>query len=96
MDEPDDRALLVDGYRHKPMEIRARILHAECADADTAPEMVPREPVGHIYLGCPWSVLINDRRVLVTYYFNRSADGPRTIGGTILEANWPGCPHVVP
>lgn len=84
---PDDRVLLVYGYRHKPMGIRARILDAECNNAETAPEIVLREDGGHIDLGYPWSVLLNERRVLVTYYFNRSADGPRTIEGTILEAN---------
>lgn len=83
---PDDRVLLVYGYRHKPMGIRARILDAECTDAASAPEIVLREDGGHIDLGYPWSVLLDERRVLVTYYFNRSADGPRTIEGTILEA----------
>ncbi|MES2695401.1 MAG: sialidase family protein [Verrucomicrobiota bacterium] len=83
---PDDRVLLVYGYRHQPYGIRARILNAECTDAETAAEIVLRTDGGNFDLGYPWSVLLNDRRVLVTYYFNR-ADGARTIEGTILEAN---------
>lgn len=64
-----------------------RILKAEYTDADTAPETVLRDDGGHIDLGHASSALNNDRRVLVTHPFNRSADGPRAIEGTILEAN---------
>ena len=81
---PDNRVLLVYGYRHKPYGVRARILNAECTDFATAPEIILREDGGTTDIGYPWSVVLDQRRVLVTYYFNR-ADGPRHIAGTILK-----------
>lgn len=81
---PDQRVLLVYGYRHKPYGIRARILNAECTDFATAPELVLRDDGGVTDLGYPWSVVIDDRRVLVVYYFN-VANGVRHIAGTMLE-----------
>lgn len=81
---PDKRVLLVYGYRHKPYGIRARILNSECTDFATAPEMVLRDDGGTTDIGYPWAVMLDKKRILVTYYFN-VADGPRFIGGTILE-----------
>ena len=81
---PDQRVLLVYGYRHKPYGIRARILNAECTDYATAPEIVLREDGGTTDIGYPWSVVVDERRVLVVYYFNL-ANGPRHIAGTMLE-----------
>ena len=81
---PDQRVLLVYGYRHQPFGIRARVLDAECTNAATAPEIVLREDGGTGDLGYPWAVLMKDGRVLVTYYFNQK-DGKRHIAGTILQ-----------
>jgi hypothetical protein len=81
---PDNRVLLVYGYRHQPYGVRARILNAECTDFATAPEIILRDDGGTTDLGYPWAVVLDERSVLVTYYFNR-ADGPRHIAGTILE-----------
>jgi sialidase-1 len=81
---PDDRVLLVYGYRHKPYGIRARILNAECTDFATAPEMVLREDGGTTDIGYPWAVMLDRRRVLVTYYFS-VGEGPQHIAGTLLE-----------
>lgn len=81
---PDQRVLLVYGYRHKPYGIRARILNAECTDYATATEIVLRTDGGTTDIGYPWSVVLDDRRVLVVYYFNL-ANGPRHIASTILE-----------
>jgi sialidase-1 len=83
---PDQRVLLVYGYRHKPYGVRARILNAESTDFATAPEIVLREDGGTTDLGYPWSVVLDAKRVLVVYYFN-VANGPRHIAGTILEMN---------
>lgn len=83
---PDQRVLLVYGYRHKPYGIRARVLNAECTDYATAPEIILREDGGTTDLGYPWSVVLDGKRVLVVYYFN-VANGPRHIAGTILEVN---------
>jgi sialidase-1 len=83
---PDQRVLLVYGYRHKPYGIRARILNAECTDFATAQEIVLREDGGTTDLGYPWSVVLDGKRVLVVYYYN-VANGPRHIAGTFLEIN---------
>lgn len=80
----DGRVLLVYGYRHKPLGIRARVLNAECTDFATAPEFVLRDDGGTSDIGYPWSVVLDERRVLVVYYFNL-ADGPRHIAATLLE-----------
>lgn len=83
---PDQRVLLVYGYRHKPYGVRARILNAECTDFATAPEIVLRDDGGSTDVGYPWAVVLEGRRVLVTYYLNL-ANGTRHIAGTILETN---------
>lgn len=81
---PDQRVLLVYGYRTKPFGIRARVLDAECTNAATASEIVLRDDGGTADLGYPWAGVIGKNRVLVVYYFNQ-ADGPRTIDGTVLQ-----------
>ncbi|MCG8311398.1 MAG: glycoside hydrolase [Cytophagales bacterium] len=81
---PDNSVLLTYGYRHKPYGIRARILNPECTDFATAPEIVLRDDGSNGDLGYPWSVLLSNNRVLVTYYFNVEG-GTRHIAGTILE-----------
>ena len=81
---PDQRVLLVYGYRHQPFGIRARVLDAECTNANTAPEIVLREDGGTGDLGYPWATLMKDGRVLVTYYFNQK-NGIRHIAGSILQ-----------
>ncbi|MBY5956507.1 glycoside hydrolase [Membranicola marinus] len=81
---PDNRVLLVYGYRHKPYGIRARILNAECTNYDTAEEFVLRTDGGSTDIGYPWAVVLDDNRVLVTYYYNID-NGTRHIAGTILE-----------
>jgi sialidase-1 len=81
---PDNRVLLTYGYRHKPFGIRARILNPECTDFAAAPEIILREDGGNSDIGYTWPVLMDDNRVLVTYYFNKE-DGTRQIAGTILE-----------
>jgi sialidase-1 len=83
---PDNRVLLVYGYRHAPLGIRARILNAECTDFATAPEFVLRDDGGTVDLGYPWSVQLDDKHVLVTYYFNVPG-GIQHIAGTVLEIN---------
>jgi sialidase-1 len=82
---PDNRVLLVYGYRHNPSYgIRAKVLNPECTDFDTAPEFVIREDGGNTDIGYPWATAIDKNRVLVVYYFNEN-DGTRYIAGTILE-----------
>jgi len=80
---PDNRVLLVYGYRHKPFGIRARILNSECTDFRTAEEIVLRDDGGTGDLGYPWATMMADGRILVCYYFNKS-NGARHIAGTIL------------
>ena len=80
---PDQRVLLVYGYRHAPFGIRARVLDAECTDLTSAPEMVLRDDGGNGDIGYPWATLISKERALVVYYFN-SANGTRHIAGTLV------------
>ncbi|MBX3238660.1 MAG: exo-alpha-sialidase [Chitinophagaceae bacterium] len=81
---PDNRVLLVYGYRHKPFGIRARILNAECTDWKTSKEFILRDDGGNTDIGYPWPVVLPDNRVLVVYYFNKD-NGNRHIAGTIIE-----------
>lgn len=81
---PDDRVLLVYGYRHAPFGIRARVLDPECTNATTAQEIILRNDGGTGDLGYPWATMISENRALVVYYFNKS-DGTRHIAGTFLE-----------
>lgn len=81
---PDNRVLLVYGYRYQPYGIRARILNAECTDFETAPEIVLRDDGGSGDIGYPWAVQLDKKKVLVTYYYNIKG-GDRFIAGTILE-----------
>jgi sialidase-1 len=81
---PDNRVLLTYGYRHRPFGIRARILNPECTDFLTAPEFVIRDDGGNGDLGYCWSVMLNNNRALVAYYFNHD-NGIRYIAGTIIE-----------
>lgn len=81
---PDNRVLLVYGYRHKPYGIRGRILNAECTDWKTSKEFVLRDDGGNTDIGYPWPVVLPGNRVLVVYYFNK-VNGNRHIAGTIIE-----------
>lgn len=81
---PDNRVLLAYGYRHKPYGIRARILNAECTDFSTAPEMVLRDDGIGTDIGYPWAVVLDKKRVLITYYF-ATAEKSQHIAGTIIE-----------
>jgi sialidase-1 len=80
---PDQRVLLVYGYRHKPFGIRARVLDGECTNMAAAPELVLRDDGGNGDIGYPWATLLSEHRALVVYYFN-TADGTRHIAGTLL------------
>ena len=81
---PDNRVLLVYGYRHAPFGIRARVLDAECTNAFTAEEIILRNDGGNGDLGYPWATMVSKSRALVVYYFNK-ADGNRHVAGTFLE-----------
>lgn len=81
---PDNRVLLVYGYRHKPFGVRARILNPECKDTETSKELILRDDGGNVDLGYPWATLVSDKEALVVYYFNK-ANGTRHIAGTFLK-----------
>lgn len=81
---PDNRVFLVYGYRHKPYGIRARILNPECTDYETAEEIIIRTDGGSSDIGYPWAVMLDDKQVLVVYYFNIEG-GTRHIAGSVLE-----------
>lgn len=81
---PDERVLLIYGFRHEPFGIRARVLNAECTDFKTAPEMILRDDGTGGDLGYPWATMTADGKILVTYYFH-DATGNRHIAGTFLN-----------
>ena len=62
----------------------ARILEPEGSDLDSAPVLVIRSDSHDSDCGYPWSVELEDGRVLVVYYYVYS-DGHRGIEGTIVE-----------
>lgn len=80
---PNNRVLLVYGYRHAPFGIRARILDAECTNTGNVEEMILRDDGGNGDLGYPWATMIDKQKALVVYYFNRQ-DGARHIAGTFV------------
>ncbi len=80
---PDDRVLITYGYRHQPYGIRARVLNAECTNYATSTEIILRDDGGNTDIGYTWSVMLDDNRILVIYYFNKD-NGTRHIAGTIL------------
>ena len=84
MQLPDQRVLLVYGYRHPPFGVRARVLNPECTDFTTAKEIVWRDDGGGGDLGYPWATMISKKQAMVVYYFN-IGDGTREIDGTILS-----------
>jgi hypothetical protein len=81
---PDNRVLLVYGYRHAPFGIRARVLDSECTNAAASEEIVLRDDGGNGDLGYPWATMVSKNRALVVYYFHH-ADGTRHIAGTFLQ-----------
>lgn len=80
----DGTALMTYGYRHKPYGIRAVLLDSECERWDEADEIVLREDGGGIDIGYTSSVRLDERTVLVTYYYF-DEDGYRYIAGTLCE-----------
>ena len=80
---PDDRVLLVYGYRHEPYGVRARLLDPDCRDF-SGEEVIVRDDGGGRDLGYPWACVAADGRALVVYYFNQD-EGVRHIAGTWLE-----------
>jgi hypothetical protein len=62
----------------------ARVLDAECTDFANAPEIIIRDDGTTTDLGYPWSVQLDARRILVTYYF-KAAGEIQHIAGTILR-----------
>jgi hypothetical protein len=80
---PDQRGLLVYGYRHPRFGIRARLLDAEYANLTLAPEIVLRDDSGNDDLGYPWATMLSKHSALVAYYFN-AGKGTRHIAGTRL------------
>ena len=61
----------------------ARVLDPEASDLDTAPDLVIRADSRETDCGYPWSVELQDGRVLVVYYYTYE-DGTRGIEGTVV------------
>jgi hypothetical protein len=82
---PDDRVLLIYGYRHAPFGVRACVLDAECKEL-SRPEIVLRDDGTSGDLGYPWATMIGKDRALVVYYIHSPEDISH-IAGTILQIN---------
>ena len=81
----DGRILATVGTRWEgQMGCMARVLDPEAGDLDTAPEIVVRADSLEPDCGYPWSLELNDGRVLVVYYYVYE-DGTRGIEGSVLE-----------
>ena len=78
---PSGRILCTYGYRRKPFGIRAAFSEDDGLTWDMNHEVIIRDDGIHRDLGYPASVLLNDGRILSTYYFH-GEDGVRYIGGS--------------
>lgn len=80
---PDGRLLLVYGYRHEPMGVRARLV-STLDELGSAEEIVIRDDSPSRDTGYPSATLLPDGRILIAYYI-ADARGIRGIEGSILE-----------
>ena len=81
----DGRIFLTVGTRRQGQRgCVARVLNPEGTDLDSAPELVIRNDAQSADCGYPWSVELNDGRVLVVYWYHY-ADDHRGIEGAIVE-----------
>ena len=81
----DGRIFLTVGTRWEGQRgCVARVLEPEGSDLDTAPEFVIEDNGLSADCGYPWSVELNDGRVLVAYW-HHYPDDHRGIKGAILE-----------
>ncbi|MFC3053116.1 sialidase family protein [Kordiimonas pumila] len=79
----DGRLLLVYGYRHNPMGVRARIVE-QGQDIASAPEIIIRDDSPSRDTGYPSATLLKDGRVLIAYYI-ADDKGIRGIEASVLE-----------
>ncbi|MGI8906984.1 MAG: sialidase family protein [Candidatus Sumerlaeaceae bacterium] len=80
----DEKVFVVYGYRGESPGVRARLVAPDMSDINTAYEHVLRSDGGNPDLGYPWSLELNDGRILVVSYMN-VANGPRHIVATLLK-----------
>jgi len=80
---PDGRLFLVYGYRHKPMGVRARLIHAG-QEPDDAEEIIIRDDSLSRDTGYPSATLMTDGRILIAYYI-ADKQGIRGIEASIVE-----------
>ncbi|WP_262691091.1 sialidase family protein [Kordiimonas aestuarii] len=80
---PDGRLLLVYGYRHDPMGVRARVV-AEGQDIADTEEFVIRDDSLSRDTGYPSATILPSGQILIAYYI-ADERGLRGIEGTIIE-----------
>lgn len=80
---PDGRLLLVYGYRHDDMGVRARLV-ADGQSIEDAEEVVIRDDSPSKDTGYPWGTQLPDGRILIVYYIS-DEHGLRGIEGTLVE-----------
>lgn len=80
---PDGRLLLVYGYRHEPMGVRARIVEPG-QDIAAAEEFVIRDDSPSRDTGYPSATILPGGQILIAYYISDER-GLRGIEGTLVE-----------
>lgn len=80
---PDERLVLVYGYRAAPFGVRARV--SADAGGTWSEDLIVRADGGTPDLGYPRTVLRPDGALLTAYYFNRGADDERHIAASIFR-----------
>ncbi len=80
----DGRILLAYGHRRAPLGVRARLLDADGANVEQAPEIGIREDGVSTDLGYPTAIQRRDGSILLAYYIHLG-DGIRHIAATLLE-----------
>ena len=80
----DDRIFLSYGYRHHDAGVRARLVTADMPDFGEADELIINDQAPSFDAGYPWSVQLQDGRILCLYYMCDDA-GIRHIAGTVVE-----------
>tara|TARA_R110002096_G_scaffold433887_5_gene653998 strand:- start:134090 stop:135271 length:1182 start_codon:yes stop_codon:yes gene_type:complete len=78
------KILLTYGFRHEGFGVRARLLNESGDDIDEVEELIIRSDGNGTDLGYPWSIEMDDGRVLIAYYFT-SDEGVRNISYTTIS-----------
>ncbi|GLQ55428.1 sialidase family protein [Devosia nitrariae] len=80
---PDERLLLVYGFRDAPYGIRART--SDDGGKSWSRDLILREDAGMSDLGYPRTIVLGTGTALTVYYYNHGAETDRYIAGTLFR-----------